>query len=488
MFCSKCGFEISDDSNTMFCPKCGNNVKSADATTRPAGGSVNVDREYRGKLSDGWAWALALVPLIGILMTNVFDIEEGSFFFILLCLNTVFWSLDRKELKQKGKWGKYGWLGIFLVPVYLFIRDKKVNREHGNAIMWGASLLLYLGIVGYVLFSGSVGRATSAEAYKLTSSEVAETGTSASAKTVVSIPGVIMTSINEMLSDYDANEVAADNKYRGKWLYLEGAVRSVKKVFLDSDPSVALETNNPFFVVSVSFKDKSQLGSLRKGQRIRIIGKGGGGSGLFLQINEARFATDSDFITTQPQSTQSTGKGSSFTDSRDGKTYKTVIIGGKKWMAQNLNYQTSSGSWCYENKNSNCDKYGRLYDKWTAGSVCPSGWSISPSWYYSLRDALGCSDGSGACNGMGTKLKSNAGWYNNGNGTDAIGFSGLPGGYRDTDGSFKDIGKKGYWWDNEVGAQTGFTHDELTYNESDYGSIIGDEGTEGYSVRCVADK
>jgi len=187
------------------------------------------------------------------------------------------------------------------------------------------------------------------------------------------------------------------------------------------------------------------------------------------------------------------------TDSRDGKKYRTAVIGGKRWMAENLNYEPQSGnSWCYDDNSSNCNKYGRLYDWNTARTVCPSGFHLPSAMEWdNLTSAVGGtrkkykskSTGSeyfGWAN-AGTKLKTISGWNNNGNGADNFGFSALPGGYRYYDGSkFNFVGFFGEWW---TATENDASH---AYNRTmNFSDGNADEGksnkSEATSVRCVAD-
>jgi uncharacterized protein (TIGR02145 family) len=168
-----------------------------------------------------------------------------------------------------------------------------------------------------------------------------------------------------------------------------------------------------------------------------------------------------------------------FTDARDGKTYKTVKIGNQKWMAQNLNYKTGN-SWCYDGDDSKCNQYGRLYDWNTAKSACPSGWHLPSQAEWKELEAV--ASGSDA----GKKLKAASGWNNNGNGTDEYGFSALPGGNRITDGLFLNAGLSGNWWTATASGSGGAYYRYMGYRNGYVVEDYSDVGS-GFSVRCVGD-
>jgi len=179
-----------------------------------------------------------------------------------------------------------------------------------------------------------------------------------------------------------------------------------------------------------------------------------------------------------------------FTDSRNGKTYNTVRIGNNKvWMAENLDYKTAD-SWCYDDDPYECDTYGRLYS-WSAAmnDACPNGWRLpSRSEWGDLARAAGGTGTYGAGGTAGTKLKSNSGWNVliwDLNATDDYGFAAMPGGYTNYFiGDFSDAGDIGYWWTASEG-NTGNAY----YRSMRYDSESVDEGVKdkyiGMSVRCV---
>jgi len=158
----------------------------------------------------------------------------------------------------------------------------------------------------------------------------------------------------------------------------------------------------------------------------------------------------------------------SFTDQRDGKTYKTVKIGEQIWMAENLDYE-AEGSKYYDN-NSDNKNYGRLYDWKTAKRECPRGWHLpSGAEMQTLVDLVG---GTGIA---GKRLKA-LGWppAKPDNGTNEYGFSALPGGYYDfSEHGFRRRGIEGRWWCTA----------EYDANEANYLDIVGTQD-EAFSPHC----
>jgi uncharacterized protein (TIGR02145 family) len=168
-----------------------------------------------------------------------------------------------------------------------------------------------------------------------------------------------------------------------------------------------------------------------------------------------------------------------------GQTYKTVVIGTQTWMAENLNYN-AAGSKCYKNNESNCQRYGRLYDWFIAKKSCPKGWHLpSDAEWTTLTDFVGSS--------AGTKLKATSGWNSNGNGTNTYGFAALPGGCGYSDGSFGNVGSSGDWWSASESYSSNACLMGMSYDNEGvyyyYGLVDYNYSYKLrlYSVRCLQD-
>lgn len=172
------------------------------------------------------------------------------------------------------------------------------------------------------------------------------------------------------------------------------------------------------------------------------------------------------------------------TDPRDNHTYLTIQISDQIWMAQNLNYETITGSWAYEDNMAYADIYGRLYNWESAESACPSGWHLpSNDEWITLINYL---DGPGEAGG---KLKENgtSHWkIPNSYATNESNFSALPGGLRTTDENYLSKSENAFFWSSST-----VNTSEAYYRKLDFDRASISYGSNskqiGYSVRCLKD-
>jgi len=208
------------------------------------------------------------------------------------------------------------------------------------------------------------------------------------------------------------------------------------------------------------------------------------------------------------------GTSGTFTDSRDGQSYKWVKIGSQVWLAENLNYYVSVIQ-CDIYDAPDCTKtvskfysIGFLYD-WTTAmalparcdvascssrintphqGICPSGWHLpSDEEWQILVDLAGGDEVAGNI----LKATSGWNWYDfydrSGNGTDDYGFAALPGGrIISSGGSFIDAGNQGFWWSTkEYGSSDAYLRD-IYYGHGSVGRYSTNKSGL-YSVRCLKD-
>lgn len=123
----------------------------------------------------------------------------------------------------------------------------------------------------------------------------------------------------------------------------------------------------------------------------------------------------------------------SFTDDRDGKTYKTVKIGSQVWMAENCCYHTDASRF-YENDEATYQKYGCLYNFDEAKECTLSGWRLPSRKDFNILENYIAIEKNISKDQVGTELKSKEGWNVSDGipaGTDSFGFNALASGLFD---------------------------------------------------------
>jgi uncharacterized protein (TIGR02145 family) len=218
--------------------------------------------------------------------------------------------------------------------------------------------------------------------------------------------------------------------------------------------------------------------------------------------------------------------GGELTD-QDGNEYRTVVIGSQEWMASNLKatrYRdgttiASPGAddaewasdidgayaWYDNNEHENKEYYGALYNWYAAthpSGLCPTGWRVPSREDFEQLMAYVDPEGIPGNNLAGMLLKScrqeqspaggfcdteeHPRWiaHDTANGTDAVGFSAMPGGYRTALGSFVHQGSQASFW------TTTSTHpslaNQISLNNYEEQIRFVDSGkNQGLGIRCI---
>ena len=189
--------------------------------------------------------------------------------------------------------------------------------------------------------------------------------------------------------------------------------------------------------------------------------------------------------TTKPNKTRpSTETG---TLAHGGQTYTWARFkDGKKWMTQNLNFQIDE-SWCYKEKEINCQKYGRLYSWAAAQKACPIGWRLpSDEDWWNLASKYGKAYNNLEGQPINKSNKPGEAVYQALMLGGSAHFSAQLGGSRLSSGNYASLNKYGNYWSSTE--RSGNHVWDYLFNKTD--QYLGRGSTnkkEGKSCRCVKD-
>ena len=186
----------------------------------------------------------------------------------------------------------------------------------------------------------------------------------------------------------------------------------------------------------------------------------------------------------------------------DGNKYKTMLIGDKHWMAENLKVtrfndgekvaeiredvqwsEYDQSAWSAYNHSEAFEKVvGKLYNGYVVQykkEICPLGWHVpSEKEWNELTEVLG------GAKIAGPKMKSINGWSSTLVGNNRSGLNGLPGGGRRENGRFDGAGKLVAWWTttpDETGTKV--WNRFLSFDRPEIARSAASRNS-GFSIRC----
>ena len=136
---------------------------------------------------------------------------------------------------------------------------------------WLSMVIVLIVVIGIIPIAAGCGTDNTAQTGSDTAATTTEEETTKAEEKTISI------NASDLFDAYDANEVKADEKYKGKLLKISGTIKDIGKEIMD-DSYITLKSSNPYEIISVQcmFSDEAEakkLGDLKKGDKIKILGE-----------------------------------------------------------------------------------------------------------------------------------------------------------------------------------------------------------------------